>query len=492
MTSSVPLPSVAEALRAAGLLVAVRDMEDVEVHGVSQDSRDVSAGDLFLAWTGSRHDAHEFVAEAAASGAVAAVVERPVSDAEIPQLRVSDGRTAGAVASDRVLGEPWRALHLVGVTGTNGKTTTAMLIRHLLQQTTPAAAIGTLGLVDPGGEVRPGTAGLTTPGPVQLSRWLRELVDQGVGAVVLEASSHALEQRRLDGIRFDTAVYTSFSRDHLDYHADWDAYFAAKARLLGLVGPDGGAVVNADVEAWAALPVGELRRIGYGMVEGAGLRGRDVELALEGSRFRIEHGTRSIPVSIPLLGRFNVENALAAAGAAIAAGQSLEEVAEGLERAPQVPGRLEVVIREPACVLIDYAHTPGALERVVESLRPLAPHRLTVVFGAGGDRDREKRPLMGRAVAGSADRIVVTSDNPRTEDPDRIIDEIVAGLKGEEYTRITDRREAVHRVLETSEPGETILLSGKGHEPYQEIGTERRPFDERVMVREWLSRAGAS
>lgn len=490
MTASSPIrfSAVAEELRSAGLLVAVRGREDVAVEGVSQDSRSVGPGDLFLAWVGTAHDAHDFVADAADAGAVAAVVERFVPDAAVPQLRVVDGRAAAALVADRVLGRPGRRLQLVGVTGTNGKTTTTVLARHLLQRSRPAAAVGTLGLLEPSGDVRAGTEGLTTPGPVRIARWMRSLVDEGVEAVVVEASSHALEQRRLDGLRFATAVYTNLTRDHLDYHESEEAYFAAKARLLGLVREEGAVVVHAGVEAWEELPVGRLRTVRYTAGdEPADLRARDVEPGVDGCRFRMETDDGAAEVRMPLPGRFNVENALAAVGAALAAGVSLDEAAAGLAEAPQVPGRLEVVVREPFTVLIDYAHTPDALERVLAALRPVVPGRLTVVFGAGGDRDREKRPLMGRAVAGAADRIVVTSDNPRSEDPDRIIDDIEPGLEGVSHVRITERREAIAHVLETAREDEVILLAGKGHERYQEIGSERRPFDERVVVRELLS-----
>lgn len=487
MAAPLRLSSVAEALRVAGLLSAERGGTHVEVQGVSQDSRTVEPGDLFLAWVGTHHDAHDYVASAAESGAAAAVVERPLSDVELPQLQVSDGRAAAAIAADRVLGEPWRNLHLVGVTGTNGKTTTATLTRHLLQERRDAAAVGTLGVLGPSGSPRPGTEGLTTPGPVQVSEWLRELVDEGVEAVVFEASSHALEQRRLDGVRFDVAVFTNLSRDHLDYHQTWDAYLTAKSRLSGLVAPGGSLVVNGDVPDWETLPAGALERVTYGLEPGVDLRAVDPEADATGTRFRMEWRGAEAEVRLPLPGSFNVENALAAAAVALVSGRSLESVAAGLDAAPQVPGRMELVLREPFRVLVDYAHTPDALARVLRTLRDLTPGTLTVVFGAGGDRDRQKRPLMGAAVAGLADRIVVTSDNPRWEDPDAIIDEIVPGLEGVDHERITDRERAVRTVLETAEPGEVILLAGKGHETYQEIEGEKRPFDERKLVAAWLS-----
>lgn len=488
MSAPLRLSSVAEALRVAGLLVAERGGTKVDVEGVSQDSRSVESGDLFLAWVGTDHDAHDYVASAAGAGAAAAVVERPVSDVELPQLQVSDGRAAAAVAADRVLGEPWRNLHLVAVTGTNGKTTTATLARHLLQGMGDAAAVGTLGVLDPSGSPRAGTEGLTTPGPVQVSEWLRELVDEGVEAVVFEASSHALEQRRLDGVRFDVAVFTNVSRDHLDYHGTWDAYLAAKSRLPGLVTPGGTLVVNGDVPDWEILPTGTLERITYGLKPGVDLRALDPEADAIGTRFRMAWRGEDVDVRLPLPGSFNVENALAAAAVALVSGRSLGSVAAGLDSAPQVPGRMELVAREPFRVLVDYAHTPDALARAVSTLRDLAPGTLTVVFGAGGDRDPEKRPLMGAAVAGLADRIFVTSDNPRWEDPDAIIDDIVPGLKGVDHQRIPDRARAIRTALETAEPGEVVLLAGKGHETYQEIEGEKRPLDERTLVADWLSR----
>jgi len=491
--ADLPLSAVADRLRAADLLRVVRGSQEVRVAGVSQDSRAVSPGDLFLAWKGIEHDAHDFLPEAVAGGAVAAVVERFVDAVEVPQLRVSDGRRAGALAADLVHGSPGRRMALVGVTGTNGKTTTTLLIRHILAETAAAAALGTLGLVGPDGEVRPGTEGLTTPGPVEVARRLRVVADEGVEAVAIEASSHALEQGRLDALRFRVAVFTNLSRDHLDYHEDWDGYFGAKARLAELLEGDGVAVLNADEPRWRDLPTGDRRVLTFGIDESAEVRGRDLELGPSWSGFTVEdvRGGES-EVRLPLLGRFNVENALAALGAAVALGRDLHDAAGRLESAPQVKGRLETVVREPFTVLIDFAHTPDALARVVETLRPLAPGRLTVVFGAGGDRDRAKRPLMGRAVAGVADRIVVTSDNPRGEDPERIIDDVVSGLEGTPYERIADREEAIARVLATAEEGEMILLAGKGHETYQVVGTEKRPFDERRIVRTLLNGAGAS
>ncbi len=485
------LERIASVLRAADLLLEVRGSGDPAVRGVTQDSRAVEEGDLFLAWKGADVDAHDFVAAAAEAGAVAAVVERPVEAAAVPQLVVRDGRLAGALAADAALGSPGRELFLVGITGTNGKTTTALLARHLLQAQGPAAAMGTLGVVGSDGAVRPDSGGLTTPGPVALARWLRTLADEGARCVVMEASSHALEQRRLDALRFDVAVFTSFSQDHLDYHGDLDAYFRAKARLVELLEPSGTLVVNRDEPTWNRLPAAP-HTLGYGVDADADLRARDVTPGPGGTRFTLELAGRRAPVSLPLVGRFNVENALGAAGAALAAGVALEVVAEGLSTAPQVPGRLEVVTREPATVLIDFAHTPDALERVLATLRPLVAGRLVVVFGAGGDRDRSKRRPMAEAVARHADVILLTSDNPRTEDPERILDDLQEGLADHAFERIADRRRAIARALEVAGPDDVVVLAGKGHETYQVVGTEKHPFDERTVVRQALASRGAA
>lgn len=491
MTARTSLAAVARVLRDRGLLREVRGPEDTPVRGVSQDSRTLREGELFLAWRGVDADAHDFVGEAARRGAAAAVVERPV-DAPLPQLVVSDGRMAGALAAHAVLGSPGRDLVLVAVTGTNGKTTTTLILRHLLARRGGAAAVGTLGLVGADGAVRPGTEGLTTPGPVQVSTWLRALEDEGVAAVAVEASSHALAQRRLDALRFDAGVFTNIGLDHLDYHADAGAYVAAKARLVELLKEDGTAVVNADEAAWRDLPAAPAR-LTFGLdAPAADLRAEGLELTATGSRFTLVYGGRRHPAELPLLGRFNVENALAAAGAALALGVSLEDVARDLATVPQVPGRLERVVDEPVPVLIDFAHTPDALDTVLSTLRPLVTGRLVVVFGAGGDRDRTKRRPMAEAVARYADVVILTSDNPRTEDPEAILDDLEPGLGGAEHERVSDRRRAIGRALDTAVAPDLVLLAGKGHETYQVVGTEKRPLDERRVVRDHLAGRGAA
>ena len=461
------LDAVGGVLRSAGLLREQHGPGDVAVMGVSQDSRSVTAGDLFLAWKGTAVDAHDHVAAAAEAGAVAAVVERRV-DAAVPQLVVSDGRAAAAVAAHFVLGSPASDMTLVGITGTNGKTTTATLVAHLLEASGPAATVGTLGVVDASG-VWPGTEGLTTPGPVQLARWLRRLSDAGVKYVAMETSSHALEQRRLDGLRFAVGVFTNLTQDHLDYHGDLAAYRAAKARLAELVDAQGFAVDGA-----------------------ARVRAEEIRLDAGGSRFTLVMDDESFDVALPLLGGYNVENALAAAAAAWVVGVPAGEIARRLATVPQVAGRLEAVTAEPCSVLIDFAHTPDALEGALGAVKPLTRGRLIVVFGAGGDRDRTKRRPMAEAVARFADVVVLTSDNPRTEDPERILDDLALGLEGVAYHRIADRRKAICYALDMARAGDTVVLAGKGHETYQVIGTDKRPFDERQVVRDCLSARGAA
>jgi UDP-N-acetylmuramoyl-L-alanyl-D-glutamate--2,6-diaminopimelate ligase len=456
---------------------------------VSQDSREVRPGDLFLAWKGTNSDAHDFVAEALARGAAATVVERSV-DVDIPQLVVSNGRRAAALAADIVMGSPSRDLLTFGVTGTNGKTTTSLIIRHLMGPDVPTAVIGTLGLIERDG-VRPGSERLTTPGPVQVAVWLRELADGGVSAVVIEASSHALAQHRLDAIAFDVVVFTNLSQDHLDYHVDLADYLAAKLRLVDLAATDGTVVVNGMDPAWTGLePKGRALR-SYAIEADADVRAIDLELEAGGSSFTLVVEGVERRVRTPLLGRFNVENVLAATTAALAARVELDDVVARLASAPQPKGRLEAVASTPFSVLIDFAHTPAGLESALAAVRPLTRGRLIVVFGAGGDRDRAKRRPMAEAVRRVADLIVLTSDNPRTEDPERILDDLADGLEGADVLRIADRRAAIEAALHAARPGDTVVLAGKGHETYQVIGTTKHPFDERRIVAECLARLEA-
>jgi UDP-N-acetylmuramoyl-L-alanyl-D-glutamate--2,6-diaminopimelate ligase len=478
------LADLVTVLQREGLVVQAPE-EGALLTGVSADSRHVAFGTAYIAVRGSQTDGHRFVDDAIKHGAAALVVEQPTGGS-VPEVVVTDGRRAAIAAGRFWYDDPGRRLTLIGITGTNGKTTTTALVRHLLNRDGHAGSIGTLGAFDGSGRPVTSTAGsLTTPGPIDLQATLAALVARGVTHVAMETSSHSLDQGRLDGLNFAAAIFTNLTRDHLDYHGTMDAYLAAKLRLSGYLGLDGYEIVNADDPAWAVMPA-RSRRVSFGLSPTAHVRALDLHLDHAGSRFRLVTPEGSALVSLPLLGDFNVSNALGAAAAALALGQPLAQVASALTLAPQVPGRMERISERPCVVLRDYAHTPDALERALESLRPLTPGRLIVVFGAGGDRDRGKRPVMGRLAATLSDLAIVTSDNPRTEDPRAIIDEVEQGMGDAHHLRFVDRREAIVAALETGRPDDTILLAGKGHETYQVIGTEKVPFDEREIVMQSL------
>jgi UDP-N-acetylmuramoyl-L-alanyl-D-glutamate--2,6-diaminopimelate ligase len=480
------LADVRATLQRADLLVHSPD-GDLACTDLTTDSREVQGGGCFVAVRGTREDGHQFIARAVAAGAVLVVAEQPM-ECGVPVVVVRDGRRAAEVLATAWFDAPAARLQLVGVTGTNGKTTTTALVRHLLNADADAGSIGTLGAFDGAGTSVPSTAGtLTTPGPVDLHRTLRTLVDRGVRRVAMEASSHALDQQRLDGLTFAGGVFTNLTRDHLDYHGDMDHYLAAKLRLADLVASDGVLAWNADDPAWGALRT-DARSLSWGLAADADLRVRDVHLLTAGSRFAMDGRFGSAEVSLPLPGGFNIANAVGAAAIALGFGHPLHEVVERLESAPQVPGRMERIVDAPFHVLRDYAHTPDALERALAALRPVTPGRVIVLFGCGGDRDRGKRPIMGAVAAAGADHVIVTSDNPRTEDPDRIIDDIVAGMPIGSYERETDRWLAIAMAVGQAGPGDAVLLAGKGHETYQVIGTERHPFDERTIVLGCLGR----
>ena len=487
-------PALRERLERAKLLVRwpprPTGAASPEWSAVTTDSRRVVPGTLFCAYAGSVADGHSFVAAAAKAGATAALVEHAVPDAPIPQVQVTDGKAAAAAAAALFYGDPAKSLELLAVTGTNGKTTTVHLLRHLFGDRGPAGSIGTLGAIDGDGRILPTAGSLTTPGPVDLQAALAALRDGGVRVVAMETSSHSLDQGRVSGLEFLVGVFTNLTRDHLDYHGNVETYLAAKAKLDTYLAPEGFQVVNADDAAWAGLPQ-RAQRITFGITAAADVMAEDVMGDRAGMSFVLTAHGRSEKVALPLLGRFNVENALGAAAAAIALGRDLGEVAARLSCAPQVPGRMERLADTPCVVLRDYAHTPDALERALAALRPLTKGRLVVVFGAGGDRDRGKRPLMGAIAARDADLAVVTSDNPRTEPPGKIMDDIEEGMGQTPHLRIVDRRAAILRALSIAKPDDTLFLAGKGHETYQVIGHENVPMDEREIVNSALAATAA-
>jgi UDP-N-acetylmuramoyl-L-alanyl-D-glutamate--2,6-diaminopimelate ligase len=452
---------------------------NLEITGLAYDTRQVTPGTLFFCVPGFTRDGHEFAAEAVARGAVALVVQRSLSSG-VPEVRVESVRAAMAPAAARFFGDPTAKLQTVGVTGTNGKTTSAFLLRALLEAGgRQTGLLGTVTSVIGGVEhevVR------TTPEAIDLQRTFRTMLDAGDRACAMEVSSHALELHRADGIHFAAALFTNISRDHLDFHGTMEAYFAAKRRLFVELRP-AVSVVNVDDPYGRRLAVELDGAVTFALDRDASYRATDVESGLAGSRFTVA-GTR---VRTPLRGRFNVYNALGAFATARALGIPEGAAAEAIERGEQVPGRFEPVDEgQDFAVLVDYAHTPDSLQNVLQAARGLTDGRVHVVFGCGGDRDRGKRPLMGEIARRLADRVVVTSDNPRSEDPEAIVAEILAGA-GDGVESNPDRRAAIAETIARADPGDVVVIAGKGHEQGQEFAGGRKiPFDDRVVAREIL------
>ena len=481
-----------ERLIAALAPEAVERQAPVEVRDLAYDARAVTAGAAFFCVPGERADGHEFASQAVENGAVALVVQRPVElpphQAGIPQLVVDDARAAMAIAADVFFGEPTKELEVAGVTGTNGKTTTAFLLRSILEAA--GRRPGLLGTVENrvGGEVRPVVR--TTPEAIDLQRTFREMLDAGDRSVALEASSHASVLRRLDRVRFDVLVFTNLTQDHLDFHGSMEDYYAAKRRLFTAAAPPPAAVNVGD--EWGRQLADELVDAGrapvvtFGFADDAEIR--PDELVLDGSGARFRAG--GVEIATRLRGRFNVENVLGAVAAAQLLDVDDDEIAAGVAALSGVPGRFEAVDEgQPFTVLVDYAHTPDSLDNVLRAARDFASGRVLVVFGAGGDRDRGKRPLMGRLAAELADVVVVTSDNPRSEEPLSIIQDILQGA-GLGVEVDPDRRSAIRRTLSLAQPGDVVVIAGKGHEQGQEIGAEKLPFDDRAVAREALRQEG--
>jgi UDP-N-acetylmuramoyl-L-alanyl-D-glutamate--2,6-diaminopimelate ligase len=465
------------------------------VTGIACDSRRVLPGNLFFALPGSRDDGSRHVEEAARKGAVAVVCQGESSSHGIPAIRVPSARAAMAAASAAYYGHPSRTLAVAGVTGTNGKSTTAWIIRHLCGTVgRPCGLIGTIRYELPGISE---PASRTTPESVDLQRMLAAMRDGGFRAASLEVSSHALVQDRAAALEFDAAVFTNLSQDHLDYHGTMDNYFEAKSLLFtGLpaqTAKKGKAVVNTDDRYGRRLldripksvPV-----VTFGQGSNCAFRASAVRFSPLGTTFQLDAKGRSYLVRTPLIGLFNVYNTLGALAAVSVMGIELRRAVAAAATIPQVPGRLErVPARRNFQAYVDYAHTPDALENVLRSLRQIAPARIITVFGCGGDRDRSKRPLMAAAAEMLSDKVIVTSDNPRSEEPMAILREVEKGFRGASHEVYVDRESAIRRAVELAGPEDLILVAGKGHEDYQEINGERHPFDDvRVTARAMASR----
>jgi UDP-N-acetylmuramoyl-L-alanyl-D-glutamate--2,6-diaminopimelate ligase len=466
---------------------------DTPCTGVTHDSRRVARGAVFVALLGLKANGAIFAPQAIASGASAVVAEAPpAAGVSVPWIVVSDARLALAWLAAEFSGHPSREMQVVGITGTNGKTTTSFLTSAMLD----AAGIqcGLMGTVTYRIGDRSFDATRTTPEAPDLQSYMRDMVDGGCGACVMEVSSHALALKRVDGIRFAAAIFTNLTRDHLDFHTDMEDYFAAKRRLFEMLEDDAPAVINADDPRSASLVDVVKRPVTYGINRPADVSPGPLSYSLSGLDFdvRTPHGV--VHVRSKLVGKPNVYNILGAVGTALEIGVPIQAIEDGLRGLAGVPGRFEVVSSEAdeVTVVVDYAHTDDALRNLLETARPMAIRRLITVFGAGGDRDRTKRPLMGMVAARLSDLVVITSDNPRGEDPARIIEEVKRGADAEtrksnaSIVTEVDRREAILQAVRGAAPGDVVLIAGKGHEKYQEIGGRQLPFDDIEVAREGL------
>ena len=456
----------------------------IEISELAYDSRRVEPGTLFFCVPGEKSDGHDFAEAAVEAGASGLVVERELGKLAVTQVVVPDARAAMAPVAARFYGDPTGELKVVGITGTNGKTTTAFLLREILESAgVQSGLLGTVKQVVGGAEEE---VERTTPEAIDLQAAFRRMLDGGDRACVMEVSSHALVLHRCDAIHFDVALFTNLTQDHLDFHADMEDYFASK-RLLFEMGPRT-VIVNVD-DSYGRRLAGEFECVTFSVEGGeADLAAGDVGLTPLGAEFMV-NGTTQASTRLP--GHFNVANALGALAAAGALGVDLDQAAAGLSAAAPPPGRFEPIDEgQPFSVLVDYAHTPDSLENVLQAAREMTAGRLLAVFGAGGDRDRDKRPKMGRAGAENADLVIVTSDNPRSEDPESIVAEVKAGTGGGNSVEAeVDRRAAIALALSRAEPGDTVVIAGKGHEQGQEFEHGRKlPFDDRDVAREELHR----
>ncbi|OAT81813.1 UDP-N-acetylmuramoyl-L-alanyl-D-glutamate--2,6-diaminopimelate ligase [Desulfotomaculum copahuensis] len=470
-------------------ILACGGRQDIPVPGIAYDSRRVRPGFLFVAIEGFQTDGHRFIEQAVAAGAAAVVIQKPVAvPAPAAWVRVADSRLALGLLAARYYGYPSRQLKMAGVTGTNGKTTTSHLLAAIGRAT--GLKVGLIGTIANriGDRVLP--VEHTTPESLDLQQLLAEMVAEKVALAVMEVSSHALALNRVAGCDFDLGIFTNITQDHLDFHHDMDDYLAAKSRLFASLGAaDGGrpgtAVINRDdPRAERIINVTRAAVTTYGMHGPADVRAEKIQVTPRGVHFHVTSPWGRGEVRLKLTGLFNVYNALAALAAGGALGIPLEHVITGLQEVSGVPGRFELVDRgQDFAVVVDYAHTPDGLENVLKTARQITGGRLITLFGCGGDRDRGKRPLMGEIAARLSDLPVLTSDNPRTEDPLRIIADVEEGLSRvldkNSYRIVPDRREAIFYAVAAAEPGDTVVIAGKGHEDYQIIGTEKHPFDDR-------------
>src|SRR6267378_910514 len=463
---------------------------DRAVESIAYDSRRVQRNGLFVALRGEKNDGHEFIGQAIENGASVIVAEREEKNPRATCLLVENTRTALADLAATFYGQPARRLKLAAVTGTNGKTTTTFLIKHICEKA--GLRCGLIGTVryEIGERVLP--AARTTPESLDLQELLAQIANAGCRAAAMEVSSHALAQERIRGLEWEVAVFTNLTQDHLDYHGTMENYFDSKAKLFSRLGSQEKkrkpvAIVNIDDRYGEQLLKKIDQRVAvvsYGRSVRADFRASNYRVEFSGTSYQLDAHGKSYLVRLPLIGGFNVANSVAALAAANTLGISLRDAVLSLGKSPQVPGRLELVpAKRQFQVFVDYAHTPDALGNVLKTLRELEPHRLIAVFGCGGNRDREKRPLMGEIVDRHADYAIITSDNPRKENPDTIVAEIEKGFRSTHYEKIVDRTQAIDRAITLAQPRDIVLIAGKGHENYQEFADHTIPFDDIQVAR---------
>jgi len=474
---------------------------DTVVEFITSDSREVKPGSAFVAVKGSV-DGSKFIDQAIADGAVLIVAERAASaeqEEKVAWVHVKNSTVALASIADSFFGNPSQQLKVIGVTGTNGKTTSTYLMHHVMKDIwRRAGLIGTIKFDNGESEY---VATHTTPAAVALHGLLRQMVDNTCRGVAMEVSSHGLEQKRVGAVRFDVGVFSNLTQDHLDYHGTMQSYFEAKMELFEMMiaskaaaAPEDRykpvAVINSDDLYGQKIikTIGERMPVWtYGMGAHSDFKFSGIRQTFKGTSFQLDARGKSYLVKVPLIGKFNVYNVVSSITACAAAGMKVRDIVKALEEAPQVPGRMENIGNvNGMSVFVDYAHTPDALANACVTMKELEPRKLITVFGCGGDRDNEKRPLMGEAAAKNSDFCIVTSDNPRSEDPERIIKMVEAGMKGKKYQAITDRAEAIESAVKIGRSGDLVLIAGKGHETYQQFATETIDFDDRAVARRVL------
>lgn len=482
------------------------DIDDIEIEGIACDSRVIKKGYLFIAIPGTKLDGHKFVSEAIERGAVAVVVEKDVALADgllrqgyeglstealakvdgIPKIYVGDAREALAKIADEFYCRPSKKIKCIGITGTNGKTTISYLIDSVLSASGHKAGIvGTINYRI-GQRVIPATN--TTPGPIELHNFMNEMVQNSIDYAVLEVSSHSLDQRRVEGIKFLVAIFTNLTGEHLDYHRTLDEYFNAKAKLFEGLDRDSHAVINLDDEWGIKLLKRSKGKItAYGIKSDAQFRASKIDLSLSGAKFAVDTPRGRLDVNTRLIGLHNVYNITASIAASFCLEFPLDSIKRGVENLISVPGRLEPIdCGQPFKVFVDYAHTDDALYNVLSTLKPLISKKIIIVFGCGGERDRTKRPRMGRVASRLADFVIVTSDNPRGEEPQTIAQEIVAGIETKDYLVMLNREEAIEEALSKAKEGDCVLIAGKGHETYQVLKNTTIALDDREITRKIL------